>query len=689
MTPDLLRNLAAFALQAALITTAAGLLLQVLRIASAGTRYACWRVVLAACLIMPMLLQRPATPSASTPPLDGVMTQNVSVVDLADAPVIAEATSGREVPWTGIAAAVLLAGALLRTCWLLAGLVRLRVYRRRGTLVDDAEFAAIQETLGTRAILRSVTGLTQPATFGLRHPVVLLPDTLSDSPPAFRRAVVTHELFHVLRRDWFWVLTEEIVCSALWFHPAILWLTSRIQLAREELVDELTVLATGDRKAYIEALLTFADAGRVRPAPAFARRRHLFTRIVRLSKEGVMSSPRVVISAAVVIAAVLGTSLYASYAFPIVSAAVPLPAASSLADDAPAVRSDASRQVEPVISTPRTSVQGPRSGGAPRPGPAPVAAPPAGTKPITPENPIPRRLSSVAPQYPSQLNGSGIRGMLMLRVTLDASGTISDVQQVTAETGGGASAVPAFFASAAAAVRQWRYQSPADPPIAFFVRVNFEEGRDATATQTDGAPAAFVARTVTFNPNPTLLPEQVREGETRLALLRLQRDVAIAQSGPQDQRVLEISRSIQALEREIERARELLAPRPEVSAAATATAALSGTTGASEKSSLLSPSGATPVRVGGNVRPPQKTKHVDPIYPEIAKSAHVQGVVILEALIDEQGRVADARILRSIPLLDQAAMDAVREWEFTPTLLNGVPVPIVMTVTVQFTLPPV
>jgi protein TonB len=56
-------------------------------------------------------------------------------------------------------------------------------------------------------------------------------------------------------------------------------------------------------------------------------------------------------------------------------------------------------------------------------------------------------------------------------------------------------------------------------------------------------------------------------------------------------------------------------------------------------------------------------------------------------LIDEQGHVPEARILRSIPLLDQAAIDAVRQWEFTPTLLNGQPIPVIMTVTVQFALP--
>ncbi len=64
----------------------------------------------------------------------------------------------------------------------------------------------------------------------------------------------------------------------------------------------------------------------------------------------------------------------------------------------------------------------------------------------------------------------------------------------------------------------------------------------------------------------------------------------------------------------------------------------------------------------------------------------MQGVVICEVLIGPDGKVADARVLRSIPLLDQAAIDAVRQWEFTPTQVNGNPVSIIMTVTVNFTL---
>jgi protein TonB len=93
-----------------------------------------------------------------------------------------------------------------------------------------------------------------------------------------------------------------------------------------------------------------------------------------------------------------------------------------------------------------------------------------------------------------------------------------------------------------------------------------------------------------------------------------------------------------------------------------------------------------PVRPGAGIRAPQKLREVNPVYPPIAQAAGIQGIVIIEATISTDGRVVDARVLRSVPLLDQAALAAVRQWEYTPTMLNGVPVPVVMTVTVSFTL---
>ncbi len=91
------------------------------------------------------------------------------------------------------------------------------------------------------------------------------------------------------------------------------------------------------------------------------------------------------------------------------------------------------------------------------------------------------------------------------------------------------------------------------------------------------------------------------------------------------------------------------------------------------------------VRIGGQIKPPHKTKDVKPVYPAIAQSARVAGMVTIEATIGSDGKVMDAKVVRSIPLLDQAALDAVLQWEYTPTLLNGVPVPVLMTITINFT----
>jgi protein TonB len=77
---------------------------------------------------------------------------------------------------------------------------------------------------------------------------------------------------------------------------------------------------------------------------------------------------------------------------------------------------------------------------------------------------------------------------------------------------------------------------------------------------------------------------------------------------------------------------------------------------------------------------------VNPVYPPDARDARVQGVVILDVLIGVDGRVEQAKVLRSIPLLDQAAIDAVTQWVFTPTTVNGEPKKVIMTVTVNFTL---
>lgn len=88
-------------------------------------------------------------------------------------------------------------------------------------------------------------------------------------------------------------------------------------------------------------------------------------------------------------------------------------------------------------------------------------------------------------------------------------------------------------------------------------------------------------------------------------------------------------------------------------------------------------------RVGGPIVMPQRLDRA--VYPPEALAAGIEGVVIAEVVVNESGDVADAKVVRSIPLLDDEALRTVRNWHFKPTLVNGQPVPIRMTVTVNFT----
>ena len=92
------------------------------------------------------------------------------------------------------------------------------------------------------------------------------------------------------------------------------------------------------------------------------------------------------------------------------------------------------------------------------------------------------------------------------------------------------------------------------------------------------------------------------------------------------------------------------------------------------------------VHVGGVIREPRKIKSVAPAYPSFARAAGIQGVVILECTISPRGKVEGAKVLRGVPMLDEAALEAVKQWVYAPTLVDGVPVAVVMTVTVNFVL---
>lgn len=100
----------------------------------------------------------------------------------------------------------------------------------------------------------------------------------------------------------------------------------------------------------------------------------------------------------------------------------------------------------------------------------------------------------------------------------------------------------------------------------------------------------------------------------------------------------------------------------------------------------MSGGGEGPVRVGGQIKAPGLAHRVEPRYPPAAEQARLQGVVVLEATVDISGRVQTARVLSGLPLLNEAAIEAVKQWRYSPLVLNGTPTPFILTVTVNFRL---
>jgi TonB family protein len=345
-----------------------------------------------------------------------------------------------------------------------------------------------------------------------------------------------------------------------------------------------------------------------------------------------MSSKRIVLSCLVLAFAVIAGSWYAVGAFPMWETAAAAPVGNTLIESTGTteLRAQARETVGAVNDMLRRAPRARQAPAGSDIGPLERTA-----KPVTPENPIPRRTYSVTPPNPSSADGGVL--MLTLRVTVNGLGRVAEVRALSGTVGGrGAAAAgraggraavaspdgsrpapsqqafaqsTAFVQSVTNAVRQWIYDPPADPPIAFDVTFAFAPGSEARLVSHGGFMGAPGTR-VGGPPPP---------------------------------------------------------PPPPPPGGAT---------------SFNWANGA--VRVGGNIKAPTKTKDVRPEYPPIAMQARVQGVVILETLIGADGRVEEARVLRSIPLLDQAAIDAVKQWEFTPTLLNGAPVPVIVTMTVQF-----
>lgn len=650
MTTMAVTNLFAWSLQVACLVVAAALIARLVPVDSADVRHAWWRTVLVLCLALPVLQpwQQTEGTRAAYPPVGALSTAGSVATPPDTAGIPMQPPSGVSRPsaaaLVGIAWAL---GAALRLAWLAGGLWRLRRLRAAGAPAGPSElYAELRTLVQADAEVRYVEALGQPVTFGIRRPVILLPSSLRALPDEVQRAVMAHELWHVRRRDWAWVLAEEALRSVVWFHPAMWWLISRVQSSREEVVDQLTVLLTSSRRSYLEALLAFADRPRMFPATPFAERRRLFTRMVFVSKEAVMSSKRIVGSCAGMLVGIAFAGWYGAAAFPLTAA--PLP---------PAAR------VQPPPRDARP--------GEPRPA-------------TTREAALQTMLASGSGDPSAWMELARLqeqRGAVvaaeatLLAMRHDQPGSAESYRALAAlhqRTG--------QFDRAIGVLEEAAALDPSDPGGYHILSTYFWEKATNDHTLVPTEKLAYTRRGIAAADRALAVnPEFAESLIYKNLLLRTQasldpdaasRRALLTEADTLRSRALALRGANPTATTFVPNIPGVRPPPPPALAL----------TGAAARADNM-----TPLRVGGAVGTPTKIRHVSPVYPADAIAAGIQGVVIIEAVIDESGGVSSARVLRQVPGLDEAALEAVRQWQFTPTLVDGAAVRVVMTVTINFT----
>ena len=382
-----LHNLLFASLQILVLTAAAEAAIALVRLRHPGALLATRQILLALCVALPFLEPR----MEWAPEVE-------AGVSVSSRTVAAVAGHGFAWPsWPEALLAAIVIGAAFRLIRLAQGTVRLGRLRRAAEWLPNAH-DDLQVTLGARAAIYRSELVRSPVTFGWLNPAVLLPPECVED-----RLVVCHELLHVRRKDWLSACLEQIVLALFWFHPALWWLVSRIQLNREQTVDARVVALLGAKERYIGTLVRFASR-RLPAAPMpvnpFLKRRHLRRRVDALLKEVIMTKSRTLITAATLALAVVSTAWISVQALPLQAA--------------------------------------PQDKEAPK------------RIRVDPETQSKNLIHKVTPVYPMDAKAAGIQGTVILKAAIDKDGKVRDLK---VESGDDSLAQWALTA-----VRQWVYK---------------------------------------------------------------------------------------------------------------------------------------------------------------------------------------------------------------------------------------
>jgi len=647
-------NLVAYSLQIGMLVGVAAAIPSLLRMRQPGARLIYWQILLAACLLLPL---QPWKQAVAT----GTVEVTTVITALQAAP---RATAVPLMPGSEMALLAVLAGVAIRLGWLAVGFWKLRRYRRHSRPLEPASTWSVEAQV-------LVSGeISSPVTFGWRKPVVLLPASFPALDSQVQEAILCHEIMHVRRRDWLFTVVEEVVRAVFWFHPAVWWLLGEIGLAREQEVDRLAIEITNEREHYMDALLAIAGSRAqldLAPAPLFLRKRHLRHRVILILKEARMSKTHLISTLTA------GLAVLAAAAW-LVTGAFPLTAQPQVVSDAAGVTVNLS--------------------GATLLHRTPVHYPPAALE-------------------------HGVQGALQVELKLDSKGNVSDARVL--------SGPDELRRAALESVLDWHFARDSAGGTRV-VGIAFElPNRGNTAVgESRGAPGVFggvsdesLARLQALAAESRGVPGAVGGvsggvsggvrggvlggivGSVPATALAAQsfRLSGITVSGLPEQSTNELLATLPVHQGDVVTGADLARVTQAVQAfdehlriQRSASRSSDGTDEMSLQiiapgAAAAAPAGAVArIKVGGNVQESKIVTKVPPVYPQLAKQARVSGVIHLAAIIGKDGTVQELHSLGGPALLIQAAMDAVKQWVYAPTYLNGEPVTVETTIDINFTL---
>ncbi len=459
-------------------------------------------------------------------------------------------------------------GFLLLLAWFVMGAVSIRMLKKGMRRIQNPRIShflnSVEKTFALRPRIRvfSSAKAPYPMAVGVFKPIILLPESiLNKLKDSEIQGILLHELSHIHHKDQLTGILQRLTTALNWWNPLAYTLSKAHSKAREEISDN-HVLLQNDSKEYAECLINLVEkaslsrwlpvsAGMASPhIPLTERIKHI------LSKERIMDTKLrksnilvMALAGFLVVGGIAGsrltfTKVEHDTGIENEGLVIPFVQEKEKTDQTEEKKISKGKEVKP-----------------------------------------PKLIKKVEPTYPDEAKEAELEGAVVVEATTDEKGNVKEVKIVKGEH-------DILNKAAVDAVTQWKYE-----PMLI-----------------DGIPHG-IQFTVTC----------------RFSL--------------EDKK-----------------------------------------TSASAAGEVFVKRDAPPVRAVGDVKPPKLIKKVEPIYPEAARKAGIQGVVILEATTDIYGKVVNAEILRSVPELDQAAIDAVKQWAYEPKIIDGEPRGVVFTVTCAFKL---